>query len=630
MGAKFGFYKVATGNILTKVGDVSKNKESILNLIKEAKKEKANVLTFGELSLTGYTLGDLLLNNNLMKEVELALKEIIPTIPNDLIVFIGGPFTYLNRTFNVTYVINDSKLVGIVPKSYLPSYNEFYEKRWFISGKEANFNEVEFLGNKVKFGNDLIFDGGDIKLGAEICEDLWVITPPSNNLSLNGANVIVNLSASNETISKKEYRKELVKSHSAKLYVGYIYSSSGFGESSQDLVYSGHQLIYSSGRLINETYDEKVLTIGLIDIEEINNDRNKHASSFECPIEKETRFIKVFENEKIEHSPRQVNKYPFILKDDEKRVLRSKEVIALQAKGLATRLYNSNFDKVVIGISGGLDSTLALFVINEAFNQLNLDKKNIYCFSLPGFGTSDRTFENAKKLIEILGCTYKEIDIKNTSTEVLKALEHPLDVYDVAYENVQARIRTLFLMNYANMENALVVGTGDLSEEALGFMTYNGDHMSMYAVNISIPKTLVKILVNDYKFIHNELKEVIESILDTPISPELVPQDKNKKMQETEVILGKYDLHDFFLYHYFRNSFSKEKIYHLATIAFNDLDKEYIKTTLDTFFFRYFTQQFKRSCMPDGVKVGSVSLSPRGDLRMPSDMSPYNSFNKKN
>lgn len=628
MKTKYGFYKVGTGNFIVNVGNVNKNKEEILKLIKEAKKENLTVLVFPELSLNGYTSSDLFDHDELFNKTLEAIKEIKEEVDDNLLVFIGGIFKYLNRTFNVSYCLYNKKIIGIVPKTYLPNYNEFYEKRWFNSSKDAFFDEVKINNEVIPFGTDLIFDGDEIKISAEICEDLWVINPPSNNYSLNGANVIVNLSASNEIIGKKEYRESLVKSQSERLYSAYIYSSSGFGESSQDLIYSGHQLIFEEGKKVAESYDKKGLTVGLIDLNKINNDRNKFKTSFEGEITKKCRYIEVLKDKTNDLLPKEVDKYPFLVKNEQKRIERSKEIIALQAKGLATRLYNTKFNKVVIGVSGGLDSTLALLVINEAYKMLNLSKNNIFAISLPGFATSSNTFNNAKELIIKLGLNYKEIDIKDSSSSVLKALNHKEDVYDLAYENTQARMRTLLLMNYANMENALVIGTGDLSEAALGFSTYNGDHMSMYNVNSSIPKSLVKTIVNDYKYIDPSLEEVLTKIIETPISPELVPF-KNGKMQETENIIGKYDLHDFFLYQFIRNEFNKEKIFELAKIAYNDIDESYIKDTLNLFMKRFFNNQFKRSCMPDTIKIGSVSLSPRGDLRLPSDLSFLNSINDK-
>lgn len=628
MISKYGYYKVATGNFIVKVGNVENNKNEIINLINEANKERINVLVFPEMSLVGYTIQDLVFHKELFNEELNSLKDILKVISKGMIVFVGGYYHYLNKLYNVTFVLNHNGLRGIVPKSYLPNNNEFYEKRWFSSGKDIKNTDVIIDNKKVPFGSDLIFDCGELKVGAEICEDLWVVNPPSNDLCLAGANVIVNLSASNEVIAKKDYRRNLVSFQSGKNYCGYVYSSCGFGESSQDLVFSGHQIIASSGNIVKESYDQLGLTVGIVDIDKSSKERIRKISSFEATPSKEFRYINVEDDLVFETLPSKINSYPFVLKDLQKRRERSKEIIALQAKGLATKLYNTNFKDVVIGVSGGLDSTLALIVCCKGFEYLKLDKKGIHILTLPGFGTTKHTKNNAIHLIEKLGLEYKTIDIKKLSKQHLLDLEHPLDEYDVVYENTQARIRTLYLMNYANAVNGLVIGTGDLSEIALGFATYNGDHMSMYGVNSSIPKTLIKALLIDYACDHPEVKDVIKKIIDTPISPELIPGSKGKIVQETENILGKYDLHDFFLYHFIRNCFTKEKILELAKIAFNKADEEYIKKTLDLFIKRFFSQQFKRSCMPDGVKVGTVSLSPRGDFRMASDLDPKNTINK--
>lgn len=620
MKTKYGYYKVATGNFKVSVGNIKKNGDSIISLINEAKIHDSSLIVFPELSLTGYTLQDLYLRKETVENVYTEIKRITEEINDDIIAFIGGPLYYHNKLFDVCYVIRKNKVLGIVPKSYLPNYNEFYEKRWFSSSFDADFDEVIINEEKIPFGNDLIFEVGEMKVGTEICEDLWVINPPSNNYSLNGADVIVNLSASNDYVSKREYRRNLVMMQSYKNYCAYIYSSSGLGESSQDLVFSGHQMIYQNGKLISESLDEKGVLYGIIDIELIENQRMKYKSTFECKKDKDCRFINTNIETNLDLLPEYVNPYPFLVKDEEKRNKRSEEILSYQAKGLATKLSNTHFDKVVLGVSGGLDSTLALLVINEAFKMLGIPTSNIICLSMPGFGTTSLTFNNAYKLIKLVKASYEEIDIKDMCTAELKALNHPTDLYDTTYENVQARMRTELLMNKANYSNALVIGTGDLSELALGFCTYNGDHMSMYGVNCSVPKTLVKTLIHSYGLKHTEYQEVLESIINTPISPELLPAQNGKIAQKTETILGKYDLHDFFLFNYLRNGYSFEKIEQLSYIAFKDIEKEYIKKTLNIFKKRFFSQQFKRSCLPDGVKVGSVSLSPRGDLRLSSDL----------
>lgn len=628
MKSKYGIYKVRLASFNLKLLQIEENTKQIISNIRQASLDKVSVLVFSELCLTGYTANDLFLNKNLFDKVKISLEEIKKEVNKDLVVFVGGHLIYKDKIYNVSYVFSNYQLVGIVGKTYLPNYGEFYEKRWFSSIKEIPNKNIDFLNQKdVPIGNDLIFEfGDDLKIGCEICEDLFVINPPSNNYSLNGANLIVNLSASSEIISKKEYRENLIYMTSSKNYVGYLYNSSSQGESSQDLVFSNCKMIVEAGTILNRSYTDSYID-GLIDIFNIENQRLKYKSSFE-QASLPCRYIKIeTSNSEIDLLPNKVNPYPFILLDLEKRRERSKQIISLQAQGLILRLVNSHFQKVVIGISGGLDSCLALLVIIEAFKKLNLDPKNIICVSMPGFATSKLTYSNSKKLIQLANATYLNIDIKKSCLQQLKDINHPTDVYDTTYENLQARTRTSILMNLANQNNALVIGTGDLSELALGFATYNGDHMSNYGVNSSIPKTLIKSLVLDYGYYHKEFEKVLSSIVNTPISPELIPSKDKSISQKTEQIIGKYDLHDFFLYQFMRNNASKEKIYQLAKIAFNNLDEKYIKDTLDIFFKRFFTNQFKRSCLPDGVKVGTISLSPRGDFRMASDIDYKNSLN---
>lgn len=626
--SKYGCYKIATGNFVTKVGDIKANLLEIEKLIIKADKNNVDVLCFPELSLTGYTLQDFFYLSSVIEETYNSIEYLTKIIPEKMLVLVGGPFAYLNKLYDVCYILAKDEIKGIQVKTYLPNYNEFYEKRWFSSYLDSFIKTVNFLNREIPFGNDLIIDAGEIKIGCEICEDLWVINPISNKLCLNGANVIFNLSSSNDIIGKKEYREELVRFQSSKNYCAYIYSSSGFGESSQDLVFSGAQFIYENGKCIAKSSDVKDLLIGVIDVSSLNYQRLKYKSSFENSTDS-VRYIpfKFKDNDLLENN---IISHPFVLEDEKKRRERSLEIIALQAKGLASKMHNTNIYNLVLGVSGGLDSTLAYLVCIEAYKYLNIDMKDkFYCISMPGFATSNTTYNNARELIELSNAIFLEIDITKQARQHLLDIDHKEDVFDVTYENVQARIRTLILMDYANKVNGLVVGTSDLSELALGFTTYNGDHMSMYGVNCSIPKTLVKSLVLDYSYFHKEFKKVIESIVSTPISPELVPSKDGKIVQKTENILGKYDLHDFFLYHFLRDGFSKDKIFKMAQIAFKDLPKEYIMTTLDTFFKRFMTNQFKRSCLPDGIKVGSINLSPRGDLRLSSDLSIFNSINKK-
>ena len=629
MITKYGYYKIASGSFFTHLGEIEKNAQEILNLINKAKSSGVSVLSFSELSLTGYTSQDLFLHAEYSELCFAEIKKVIKEIPDNMVVIIGAPFYYLNNLYNVAYVLKKNKILGIVPKTYIPNYNEFYEKRWFSSSKNASFDEVILDNENIKFGTDLVFSLGELKIGVEICEDLWVINPPSNDLVLAGANLIVNLSASNEYVSKKVYREDLVKMQSAKLLTAYMYQSSGEGESSQDLVFVSDAMVYSCGKKISSSYDKLGLNIGIIDTNLITNERMKYKSSFEENVVKKFRFVNSECEVNVDLLPEEYDPYPFIPKTKEKIEERTREIISLQAKGLIQRLIKTKCKTVVLGVSGGLDSTLALLVCIEAFDFLKYSRKGIYALSLPGFGTSSLTYKNAKKLIEISGATYIEIDIKKATTQHLKDINHSTSLFDVVYENSQARERTQILMDYSNMVHGFVVGTGDLSELALGWCTYNADHMSMYAVNSSVPKTLVKYLISSYALMHKEYQKVLESILATPISPELLPNKKGEEFsQKTENILGKYDLHDFFLFNFIRNGFSKEKIYKLAIIAFKNISKEEIKIALDLFFKRFFSQQFKRSCLPDGPKIGSVSLSPRGDFRMASDIDSDNSFNK--
>lgn len=627
----YGFYKVAAVTFPIVLGDVFENAKRICDYIKKAEKEHVQLLVFPELSLTGYTCGDMFLRKELSEQTEYALRDIkTATNGNNILVCVGMPIEDHGKLFNCAVYIQSGHIKGIVPKTYIPNYGEFYEKRWFVSSTCRTSDFLFLLGDKVPFSEKLLLDGGsDVIIGTEICEDLWVDSPPSGLLSRAGATIIVNPSASNDLIGKREYRRNLVKMQSGRCRAGYIYASSGAGESSTDLVFSGHCMIAENGRLLAESTDimqDDIMVISVIDIEKCVNDRRKFNSDVwgEVP---DIVWEKVFVSGFPYALPEKVDPYPFVPGDPKERKNRCMEILNLQAKGLIQRLRATGIEKVVVGISGGLDSTLALLVCCIAFDQLGLPRKNIHTITMPGFGTTNKTKGLAEELMEHLGTTYASIDIKAACTQHLKDIGHPLNVYDITYENVQARERTQILFDKANMLNALVIGTGDLSELALGWCTYNGDHMSNYAVNVGVPKTLVKYLVDTYADIYAEdngtrsTKGVLKDIVDLPISPELLPTDKKGNMvQKTEESIGKYDLHDFFLYHYLRNGFGKEKILALAKIAFPKVTDEEIIKTLDIFYHRFRTQQFKRSCIPDGPKVGSVSLSPRGDLRLPSDL----------
>ena len=551
-----------------------------------------------------------------------------------IVIIVGSPIKCENKLYNCAVVINNGKILGIVPKTYIPNYNEFYEMRWFKSSNDLKIKEINLFNEFVPIGVDLIFTSkldDELKFGVEICEDVWSLYPKSNDYASSGASIIFNLSASNETIGKYDFRKELIKMQSIKTISGYVYSSSGINESSTDLLFSGSSLIYENGKLLSENnrFDfNSNLIYSDVDIKRLVNDRRKN-TSFISNTDKEYRNI-YFTTSKNNLISRKYSKYPFVPSNEDKREERCKEIINIQSSALAKRLKHTNIKKCVIGVSGGLDSTLAFLVIKKAFEKLKIDNKNIIAVTMPGFGTTNRTYENALDLIKINNATLKEIDIKKACLVHYSDIDQDINNHDITYENAQARERTKILMDIANKENALVIGTGDLSELALGWCTYNGDHMSMYSVNSSIPKTLVKYLVKYIADTDKKNKKVLYDILSTPISPELLPADEKGNIKQiTEDKIGPYILHDFYLYHFFRYGASPKKIYMLAVNTFeNEYSKEEILKWLKVFIKRFFTQQFKRSCMPDGVKVGSISLSPRGDLRMPSDAS-YNIWIKE-
>ena len=627
----YGFYKVAAASFPITLGDVFANAKKICEYIEKAVTEKVQLLVFPELSLTGYTCGDMFLRKELSEQAEYALRDIkTATSGNRVLVCVGMPVEDHGKLFNCAVYIQSGEIKGVVPKTYIPNYGEFYEKRWFVSATCRTSNTICLLGDTVPFSEKLLLRGeSDVVIATEICEDLWVDSPPSGLLSRAGATIIVNPSASNDLIGKRKYRRDLVKMQSGRCRAGYVYASSGAGESSTDLVFSGHCIIAENGKILAETTDimqDEAMIVNVIDIEKCVNDRRKYNSDVWVNVP-DIVSNRIFVSGFPYDLPDKVEPYPFVPKNKEERKQRCAEILNLQAKGLIQRIKATGLDNAVIGISGGLDSTLALLVTCIAFDALGISREHIYTFTMPGFGTTNKTKGLAEELMEHLGTTYASIDIKAACTQHLKDIGHPLNVYDITYENVQARERTQILFDKANMLNALVIGTGDLSELALGWCTYNGDHMSNYAVNVGVPKTLVKYLVDTYADIYAEdngtrsTKGVLKDIVDLPISPELLPTDKNGNMvQKTEKSIGKYDLHDFFLYHYLRNGFGKEKILALAKIAFPKVTEEEISKTLDIFYHRFRTQQFKRSCIPDGPKVGSVSLSPRGDLRLPSDL----------
>lgn len=632
---KDGFVKVATVTPDIKVADCEFNKEQIIQGIKKAESREIKVLVFPELCLTGYTCGDLFLQEPLLRAAKKALIEIANATTNmDVLTFIGLPLQYNGKLFNVAAALQNGNVLGFIPKCNIPNYSEFYEARHFTKGnKEVSY--INFNGQQVPFGSHLLFQCRQLEelvIGAEICEDVWVPQAPSNEHAVAGATLIVNLSASDETTGKDIYRRDLVKSQSARLICGYMYASAGEGESTTDLVFSGHNLIAENGTLLMES-ERFINTMNETEIDffKLINERRRMTTF----ITNDSGYVYVefsypsmesdsSENLSTTRLTRFVDKAPFVPSAREDRNKRCSEILNLQALGLKKRLMHTGFKKVVIGISGGLDSTLALLVASKAFSMLNLDNEGIIAVTMPCFGTTDRTYQNAVTLIHELGASFKEVRINEAVLLHFKNIGHDENVHDLTFENAQARERTQVLMDIAGQNNAIVIGTGDMSELALGWATYNGDHMSMYGVNASVPKTLVRYLVSYFADEHEnqKLKEVLYDVLDTPVSPELLPPKEGEISQKTEDIVGPYELHDFFLYYVMRFGFMPSKIYRLAVYAFREeYEKEVILKWLKTFYRRFFSQQFKRSCLPDGPKVGSVAVSPRGDLRMPSDAS---------
>ena len=620
---KQGFVKVAAVTPKIKVADTAYNGKLICSYMEECAKEGAKIVVFPELCITGYTCQDLFLQDKLLQGAEEELLQIAECSASmDGIFFVGLPYEVNGKLYNMAAVISGGEVLGMVPKSFLPNYNEFYERRHFTPGAELCTEVTLSDGSVVPVDRDLLFICDSmrrLRIGVELCEDLWTPNPPSIGHALAGATVIVNLSASNEITGKDSYRRELVAGQSARLLSAYIYASAGEGESTQDLVFSGHNIIAENGHILAES---KRFTYGVvyseIDVEKLTEERRR-MTTFEIEdTHTDIAFSLKTEETKL---TRFVDPAPFVPGDKNTREKRCDEILMIQAMGLKKRLEHTNANAVV-GISGGLDSTLALLVTARAFDLSGKDRKGIIAVTMPGFGTTDRTYDNAVKLIECLGATFVEVDIKNAVNIHFSDIGQDPVVHDVTYENSQARERTQILMDIANKNNALVIGTGDLSELALGWATYNGDHMSMYAVNASVPKTLVRHLVRYYADTcqDRELEKTLLDVLDTPVSPELLPPEDGKISQKTEDLVGPYELHDFFLYHMLRLGFSPAKIYRLARLAFaGTYEDDFILKWLKTFYHRFFAQQFKRSCLPDGPKVGSVAVSPRGDLRMPSD-----------
>ncbi len=634
---KYGFVKTACASPRLKVADCKFNAEQIVTVAKEASKNGASVIVFPELSITGYTCGDLFFQRTLQTAAEAQLKQIITeTAKLDSLIFVGLPVARTEGIYNCAAAIYHGELLALIAKSYLPNYGEFYERRHFTPFQQNMSTQfIDFAGfTEVPFGTDILIqdeENQQVIIGCELCEDLWVPVPPSSRHILAGAVIIANLSGGNEIIGKADYRRSLVKLHSARSLCAYLYANAGLDESTQDMVFAGHNLISENGSLLAESSLFSSETIYAdIDVERLCQERRR-TTSFGFSANNNTfnsNYVVVQINLNLEKAggdfTRYVDPHPFVPSDKDKRTQRCLEVITLQAQGLAKRLRHINCQSAVIGLSGGLDSTLALLITCRAFDLCGIERSKVTAITMPCFGTTDRTYNNACQLAKECGATLKEVRIADAVRQHFADLGHDESIHDVTYENCQARERTQVLMDYANKTNGIVIGTGDLSELALGWCTYNGDHMSMYGVNSSIPKTLVRYLVQWFAEESEDAKKgqfsaVLKDILDTPVSPELLPPKDGVISQVTEDLVGPYELHDFYLYYLLRFGFSPAKIYFLAQNANLPYEKDVILKWLKIFYRRFFTQQFKRSCMPDGAKVGTINLSPRGDWRMPSD-----------
>ena len=622
---KNGFVKVAAATPDIRVADVEFNTQNIINAMEEAQKNGAKILVFPELCVTGYTCSDLFDHSVLLKASRKALLEIAEnTNDKDMLVFVGAPLEVNGKLYNVAAAMNQGEIIGFTTKTFLPNYGEFYEMRQFTPGPQT-VREITFEGKKIPFGPQILFQAEgmeELVVAAEICEDVWSPVPPSIQAALEGATVIVNCSASDETIGKDTYRRALISGQSARLISGYIYANAGEGESTTDLVFGGHNIIAENGTILKESsrYVNEIIYSEL-DLQRITGERRKN-TTFQ-PLDEETLVRVPFTVEETKtFLTRTFPKKPFVPSDEQTRAQRCEEILTIQAMGLKKRLAHTNARTAVVGISGGLDSTLALLVTARAFDMLGRDKKDIIAVTMPCFGTTDRTYQNACEMSKKVGATLIEVPIADAVNVHFRDIGHDPEDHSVTYENCQARERTQVLMDIANKTWGMVIGTGDLSELALGWATYNGDHMSMYGANASVRKTLVRHLVkyaaDDTK--DEALKNVLYDVLDTPVSPELLPPKDGDIAQKTEDLVGPYELHDFFLYFMLRFGYEPSKIFRIACMTFDgEYDKETIFKWLETFCRRFFSQQFKRSCLPDGPKVGTVALSPRGDWRMPSD-----------
>lgn len=628
----YGYVKVAAAVPRVHVADCKFNAGQIEKEIIIADGKGVQIITFPELCITGYTCGDLFAQQLLLEEAELGLMQILnSTRQLDIISIVGMPVVCEGHLLNAAVVIQKGRVLGVVPKTYLPNYKEFYEMRWFVSASDVPAQTIRLCGQVAPLGSNLLFETSDTTFGIEICEDVWAAVPPSSSLALQGAEIIFNLSADNESIGKHAYLRSLLSQQSARCLAGYVFSSCGFGESTTDVVFAGNGLIYENGTLLaaSERFSlEEQLVVSEIDVEFLRTERRVNTTFAACrrrvAPEVAVRVSTELVNSRELNLTRTYDPHPFVPQGptlDE----RCEEIFSIQVAGLAQRLTHTKAKSAVVGISGGLDSTLALLVCVKTYDKLGWPRKGIVGVTMPGFGTTDRTYTNAVDLMTSLGVTVREISIRKACLQHFEDIGHDAAVHDVVYENSQARERTQILMDIANQTGGLVIGTGDLSELALGWATYNGDHMSMYGVNASVPKTLVKHLVKwvAENGMDETSRRTLLDIVDTPISPELIPADENGNISQiTEDLVGPYELHDFFLYHFLRGGFRPSKIFYLAARTFKGVyDEDTIKKWLHTFLLRFFNQQFKRSCLPDGPKVGSVSLSPRGDWRMPSDAS---------
>ncbi len=626
-----GYFRVAAATPKIKVADTVYNTDQVCALIEQGDSMGVGLMVFPELCITGYTCNDLFLQLPLLRGAKDGLSRIVDfSAGRQMLIFVGLPWEHMGKLYNVAAAVCDGKLLGLVSKTFLPNYSEFYEERHYTPGPKHAVMTDWINGEKVPMGSDILFSlkgCPQLVIAGELCEDLWAPNPPSIDHALDGATVIVNCSASNELVGKDSYRSELVNGQSARLICGYVYANAGEGESTQDIVFGGHNIISENGtqlaasqRFIPETI------VADIDLERLNAERRRmntysHLNTEGYTVVEFSLDTKAMEAAQKAELKRRINSRPFVPHDEAERSRRCEEIFNIQAMGLKKRLEHTGCKRAVIGISGGLDSTLALLVTARAYDLLSMPRSQILAVTMPCFGTSGRTYNNACRMVEELGATLKEVDIKAAVSQHLSDIGHDLSIHDVTYENAQARERTQVLMDLANQENGLVVGTGDMSELALGWATYNGDHMSMYAVNSSVPKTLVRHLISYYADTCGEpLSSVLLDVLDTPVSPELLPPEEGEISQKTEDLVGPYELHDFFLYHILRFGYMPSKIFHMARNAFaGEYDGDTILKWLNVFYNRFFAQQFKRSCLPDGPKVGSVAVSPRGDLRMPSD-----------